>query len=132
MVFAACGAMKSRSPHVSLLPPAILKPRRVWTGKQVISTLLMHLVGTQVREELVTMGPRKSKIPAQAWKSHNVNKKVSGADEELVGDEAGPLGETQVVVRQGQLCTGVLDKAQFGASKHGLVHSIYGKFLTAR
>jgi len=120
MLFAACGAMKSRSAEIKLVEPAILLPKRMWTGKQVITTILMHLVGTQVPEELLTMGPRKTKIPAVAWKIYPERK-----TNPLIGDEAGPLGQCQVVVRQGVLCTGVLDKAQFGATEYGLVHSIY-------
>ena len=33
----------SHDENILFLPPAILKPRRLWTGKQVISTLLHNL-----------------------------------------------------------------------------------------
>jgi len=128
MVYAACAAMNSRSPHIKMVPPAVLKPRAMWTGKQVITTLIMHLIGTDDPEQLLSMGPRKSKIPAAAWKDYSGAKRPSDKFLAFAGDEAGPLGETLVIFRQGRLCTGVLDKAQFGASKHGLVHSVYGKF----
>lgn len=39
------------------------------------------------------------------------------------GKDASEEGE--VLVMDGELLTGVLDKAQFGASAYGLVHSIY-------
>ncbi|GBG27507.1 DNA-directed RNA polymerase subunit [Hondaea fermentalgiana] len=130
MLVEACSAMKSRSPEIKLQPPCILKPKAMWSGKQVISTILMHLVGTTDPDQLMTMGPGKTKTPANAWKVYpEPNLEDMSADElraiELVGDEEGKLGQTQVVFRKGELCTGILDKAQFGASKHGLVHSVY-------
>ena len=40
LVASGLGDLRRR---VTLLPPAILKPRQMWTGKQVISTLLINL-----------------------------------------------------------------------------------------
>ena len=134
MLYVACGLMSAKSTEIRLLPPAVLFPRKLWTGKQVISSIIMHLVGTDDPKELLTMGPSKTKIPAQAWKVYpekdpaTLSRSMRRALE-LIGDESGPLGQTQVVVRQGTLCTGVLDKAQFGASSYGLVHSIYGTYF---
>lgn len=51
----------------------------------------------------------KSKIPAKSWGS------------------AAPE-EQSVLVMDGELLTGILDKSQFGASAHGLVHSIHEIF----
>jgi DNA-directed RNA polymerase I subunit RPA1 len=48
----------------------------------------------------------KSRIPAKAW--------GSSAPE-----------EQKVLVMDGHLLTGILDKSQFGASAHGLVHALY-------
>eukprot|EP00512_Aurantiochytrium_limacinum_P000745 CAMPEP_0171488598 /NCGR_PEP_ID=MMETSP0958-20121227/2288_1 /TAXON_ID=87120 /ORGANISM="Aurantiochytrium limacinum, Strain ATCCMYA-1381" /LENGTH=1959 /DNA_ID=CAMNT_0012021713 /DNA_START=133 /DNA_END=6012 /DNA_ORIENTATION=- len=130
MLVEACSAMKSRAPEIKLLPPCILKPKPMWSGKQVISTILMHLVGSSDPDQLLTMGPGKTKTPANAWKVYPEPKfEDMGIQErlacELVGDESGPLGQTRVIFRKGELCTGILDKAQFGASKHGVVHSVY-------
>lgn len=66
MVYTACSSMGgNNSSHFHLLPPAILKPKMRWTGKQVISTLLMHLVGSTEPEDMLTMGPGKSKTSAK-------------------------------------------------------------------
>ena len=35
------------------------------------------------------------------------------------------LSDVQVIFREGELLSGVLDKSQFGASQFGFVHCIY-------
>lgn len=82
--------------------PAILKPRPMWTGKQVISAVLTHLC----RPPLPPLNlDGKTRTPPTAL----------GA-EEL---------EHVVTIRQGQLLTGVMDKAAIGNSSLGLVHAVY-------
>ncbi|KAJ3076907.1 hypothetical protein HDU98_011003 [Podochytrium sp. JEL0797] len=87
---------------VMTLEPAVQKPKQLWTGKQVISTILLNLTYEKVPLNLIS----KSKIPAKAW------------------DGAAPE-ENQVIVMSGNLLTGILDKSQFGASTDGLVHAVY-------
>ena len=68
--------------------PTILKPVELWTGKQVISTLISHLC----RSPLPPLHlDSKSKTPATAF----------GAEQ----------GEHIVIFRFNELLTGVLDKA---------------------
>lgn len=88
--------------RILTLPPAIWKPKPLWTGKQVISTILLNLTVGKSQLNLTS----KAKVPARFW---------------------GPNGkeEETVLVMDGQLLTGVLDKSQFGASAYGLVHSVY-------
>ncbi|KAJ3120697.1 hypothetical protein HK100_012688 [Physocladia obscura] len=88
--------------RVVTVEPAILKPRKMWTGKQVITTILLNLTYDKVPLNLIS----KSKIPAKAW---------AGAAPE----------ENQVLIMSGNLLTGILDKSQFGASTNGLVHAVY-------
>ena len=103
-----------------LPPPAILKPRALWTGKQVISHLLLHL---HPEAHHLTM-ESGTKTPASAW---------TGPDK----TPADPADGT-VIVRGGELLCGVLDKAAFGATEFGLVHCVQellggaatGKLLT--
>mmetsp|Transcript_20478 Transcript_20478/g.41728 ORF Transcript_20478/g.41728 Transcript_20478/m.41728 type:complete len:1306 (+) Transcript_20478:393-4310(+) len=97
---------------IDLLPPAIRKPRQLWTGKQVISTLLHHLRKGKdkfdVHDIEVLPGismERKTKTPPTAF----------GAEQE----------EHLVLVRDGELLRGVLDKAAFGATDFSLVHAVY-------
>lgn len=50
---------------IEMMPPAILKPRELWTGKQVISTLLNHLRRGRSKDEPDLPGistERKSKM----------------------------------------------------------------------
>jgi DNA-directed RNA polymerase I subunit RPA1 len=98
---------------IELLPPAIMKPRKLWTGKQVISTLLHNLRRGNDRdysgpEERILPGisvERKSKTPEHGF----------GASQ----------NEHLVLVRDGELLRGVLDKAAFGATEFSLVHAVY-------
>jgi len=48
---------------------------------------------------------------------------TSATAHEVCKTDVLPLLYSQVVVRQGELLCGVLDKAQFGPSQFGLVHS---------
>jgi DNA-directed RNA polymerase I subunit RPA1 len=100
------------------LPPAIMRPVALWTGKQIISTVMMNLThnsGSSTGLNMIS----KSKIPAKSW-----------------GKQAPEEG--QVIMMDGYLLTGILDKSQFGASANGLVHSVHqvygpayaGKLLT--
>lgn len=89
--------------RIVMLPPAIIKPSRLWTGKQVISTILLNLIPSgSTRLNLKS----KAKIPSKSW---------------------GPTApeEQSVVFMDGELVTGVLDKSQLGASAHGVVHAMY-------
>jgi len=116
LLFAALGSLPGlellrADADIELLPPAICKPRELWTGKQVISTLLNHLRKGNDRDEDPMFNfpglsmERKTKTPATAfgasWKEH------------------------MVIVRDGDLLQGVLDKAAFGASEFSLVHAVY-------
>lgn len=87
---------------IQTLPPAIIKPQPLWTGKQVISTVLKNLTWGKAQLNMTS----KSKVPAKFWGPN-------AKDEETVN------------VMEGELLHGILDKSQFGASSFGLVHSIY-------
>jgi len=96
---------------ITLVPPAIVKPRELWTGKQVITTVLQHLRkgsdrdSEKTRELSGISTERKSKTPGSAF-----------------GDEQ---EEHLVLVRDGELLRGVLDKAAFGSTEFSLVHAVY-------
>ncbi|KAI9809241.1 MAG: hypothetical protein M1825_002532 [Sarcosagium campestre] len=96
--------------------PAILKPRPLWTGKQVISTIMKN-IQPQTHPGL-TLTSKSSTIGAM-W----------GPDSE----------EGRVIIQDGLFLTGILDKAQIGPAAGGMVHSVYevyghtiaGKLLNA-
>lgn len=104
------GALRTENDYVGqqgrllLLPPAIIKPVARWTGKQIISTVLLNLKPASDTEGLNMKS--KAKVAGRYW----------GADH---------AGEEEVLFVQGELLTGVLDKSQFGASAYGMVHAVF-------
>ncbi|KAM5318934.1 DNA-directed RNA polymerase I subunit RPA1 [Glossophaga mutica] len=113
--------------RVKLFPPAILKPFPLWTGKQVVSTLLINIIP----EEHIPLNlSRKAKISGKAW--------VKESPRPVPGFHPDSMCESQVIIREGELLCGVLDKAHYGSSAYGLVHCCYeiyggetsGKVLT--
>jgi len=123
LLFASLGSLPGlellrSDANIELLPPAIRKPKELWTGKQVISTLLNHLRKGNDRDEDPSFNfeglsmERKTKTPATAF----------GAS----------YNEHMVIVRDGELVQGVLDKAAFGASDFSLVHAVYEAYGPSR
>jgi DNA-directed RNA polymerase I subunit RPA1 len=47
--------------------PAVLKPRKMWTGKQVLTAVLMHYT----RDQLPFTMFADSKVPADIWGKSN-------------------------------------------------------------
>ncbi|QDZ25257.1 subunit A of DNA-directed RNA polymerase I [Chloropicon primus] len=106
LVYEACCMLKrkrSESPcrrsAVQLLPPTLLKPQRLWTGKQVISSVLANVLGDT---KFSFTGDYKTKVAKTYFCKGSL--------------------ESQVYVRNAELIHGVVDKAQYG--KYGLVHSV--------
>lgn len=103
MLFAALPESLATSPLPILYdPPTIQKPKKLWTGKQLLSAVLANVTRGLPSPTLQS----KCKIAARLWsKSH--------AD------------ESQVSILQGYWLHGVADKSQFGASANGLVHACF-------
>jgi DNA-directed RNA polymerase I subunit RPA1 len=91
----------ARVPRVRLPMPAIVRPRELWTGKQLIRCVLEQCAPGQPPLTLRST----SRVKAAAWRGHSE--------------------EGTVVVHRNDLVTGVLDKNQFGASAFGLVHGVF-------
>jgi len=118
-----CGGQEGR---IITLPPTIIKPRPLWSGKQVISSILLN----------ITPNDR----PGLYLKSQSLVKNTSWApaakDEK---DEWKNSEEQNVIFNNGELLCGILDKSQIGPSAYGMVHSVYevygsdvaGKLLSA-
>ncbi|KAJ3423767.1 intein-containing DNA-directed RNA polymerase i subunit rpa1 precursor [Anaeramoeba flamelloides] len=87
-----------------LVEPTILKPKKLWTGKQVITNMLNYL--TKDRSPINVIS--RNKIPFSAW-----NVKSFAEDESIFR------------VINNEFITGVLEKSQFGTSTFGLIHSFY-------
>ncbi|TKA26971.1 hypothetical protein B0A50_05162 [Salinomyces thailandicus] len=115
-------AMRPESGHcaqgrIVSLPPAVFKPKMLWTGKQVVTSVLLNIV--QEGYEGLTMTGKSTTDP-QLWGS------------------AGAKEEGTVVFKSGYLCQGILDKKQIGPSSGGVVNAVYevyghtvaGRFLS--
>ncbi|KAI4894429.1 hypothetical protein NFI96_010484 [Prochilodus magdalenae] len=100
--------------RVKVLPPAVIKPQMLWTGKQVVSTLLLNVI-PENHIPLNLTG--KAKIPSKAW--------VKEHPRPVPGYQPDSMCDSQVVIRHGELLVGVLDKAHYGSSAYGLVHCCY-------
>ena len=103
---------------IELMMPAIIKPKILYTGKQVISTIIRMIADVQENQGLSMES--KSKVASEL--------KFHASD------------ESQVILKDNELVQGVLDKNQLGSgSDYGLVHSFYelygpnktGQLLTA-
>ncbi|MBE3044843.1 hypothetical protein IMZ48_20245, partial [Candidatus Bathyarchaeota archaeon] len=111
-------ALRPESGHIlreriELLPPAVLKPQPLWTGKQIITTILRNI--TPVGSGGLWMDG-KCKVKGSAW----------GA----AGDEEGT-----VIIHDGVFVTGILDKSHLGPSSGGFIHSVhevYGPFVAGK
>ncbi|KAF7197420.1 DNA-directed RNA polymerase I subunit rpa1 [Pseudocercospora fuligena] len=101
-------ALRPESGHcsngkVETVPPAIFKPKPLWTGKQVVSTVLKNLQPHGAQG--LTMNG-KSTTPATMWGK--------------VGKDEG-----EVIVKDGDLLQGILDKKQIGPASGGFVNAVY-------
>ncbi|KAG5938822.1 hypothetical protein E4U53_007934 [Claviceps sorghi] len=100
-------AMRPESGHIfgdriQLVPPAIIKPAPRWTGKQVITTLLLNIQPPDHGPLSLT---GEAQVRAEQW----------SADSE----------EGVVLFQDGEFITGILDKSQIGQSSGGLIHAIH-------
>lgn len=102
-MFAALPESLATSPLPILYgPPTIQKPKRLWTGKQLLAAVLANV--TRGLPALTLQS--KCKVSARLWtKSH--------------------AEESQVSILQGYWLHGVADKSQLGSSANGLVHACY-------
>ncbi|KAL4436828.1 hypothetical protein ABPG75_003967 [Micractinium tetrahymenae] len=89
----------SGSWEVWMEEPTILKPQKLWTGKQVFTAVLMHYT----RDQLPFTMFADSKVPNDIWGKNN--------------------GEGHMHIWRNRLIAGCVDKASFG--KHGLLHVFY-------
>ncbi|KAH9297472.1 hypothetical protein KI387_029154, partial [Taxus chinensis] len=80
------------------LTPTIWKPEPLWTGKQVITTVLNHITKGRPSFSMNKYG----KVPGDYWGRSS--------------------GELEVLIQNNEHICGIIDKAQFG--KYGLVHIV--------
>lgn len=109
------GALGDKRGKIELLPPAILKPVRLWSGKQVLSTVVLNVIPKD-KPALSLEG--KAKVPEKSWIKNK--SRYWGFQELQCMSES-----DNVIFRQGELLCGVLDKGHYGPSNYGLVHCCY-------
>lgn len=103
--------------NIKLLPPTILKPIMLWSGKQVLSTIIINLIPEGYAGINLSS---TAKIAEKNWKTHASHKpKAGGEYKEFF------MSEACVQIRNGELLMGVLDKQQYGATTYGLIHCVY-------
>ncbi|KAH8194787.1 hypothetical protein TruAng_011052 [Truncatella angustata] len=90
------------SERLELVPPAILKPVKRWTGKQVITTILKNTKPIGFGDLWLT---GKTQVPADRW--------------------AAKSEEGTVLFTGGEFIHGILDKAHLGPAAGGFIHAIH-------
>ncbi len=88
--------------RITTVTPAVIKPLPMWTGKQVVTTVLKNITPDD-HPGLTLSG--KSQTSGDRW-----------------GDRS---EEATVMFQDGDLLMGILDKAHLGPSGGGFVHSVY-------
>ncbi|KAF2791962.1 DNA-directed RNA polymerase I subunit RPA1 [Melanomma pulvis-pyrius CBS 109.77] len=82
--------------------PTILKPQPLWTGKQIITTVLKNIKPAEYPGLTLTS---KSQTSSKFW--------GAGSEEQIV------------IIKDGDFLCGILDKSQIGPAGGGLVNGIY-------
>ncbi|CAL8145005.1 unnamed protein product [Orchesella dallaii] len=110
-------ALSTYTKGIETEPPAIVKPFKLWSGKQVISTVIRNLV--PAGRAPLTLN-YNAKIKADEWKRLPAYPWKAGGP--IIGDD---LSESIVMFRHGHLLSGILDKQSLGATPFGLCHAFY-------
>uniref|UniRef100_A0A915MIJ9 DNA-directed RNA polymerase n=1 Tax=Meloidogyne javanica TaxID=6303 RepID=A0A915MIJ9_MELJA len=113
-------AFSQYTEYLSIPPPTIIKPQKLWSGKQVefdVITAIIQNCCPSDKPQINLSG--KAKTPLTCWK----------ARDPFTGDEMNTpsfeMSESNVIIRRGQLLCGVLDKAHYGTTQFGLIHCVY-------
>jgi DNA-directed RNA polymerase I subunit RPA1 len=94
--------------RIKLVKPCIMKPKQLWSGKQIVTTIINIVAEKTENDEFAEKLFMKNK--------GRINEKfLSQIDKE----------DKTVLVQGNELLTGILDKASLGESTFGLIHSFY-------
>ncbi|GFY49771.1 DNA-directed RNA polymerase I subunit RPA1 [Trichonephila inaurata madagascariensis] len=113
LIFSAMSFFRKK---IKMLPPAILKPQVLWSGKQVVSTIIINLIP---EGKIPPTLEGKAKVSRKNWKSH------SPSDRSLSDTTDDCMTESEVIIRQGELLCGVIDKGQVGPTPYSVIHMCY-------
>ncbi|XP_026734757.1 DNA-directed RNA polymerase I subunit RPA1 [Trichoplusia ni] len=112
-------ALPNHKGPIKLLPPTILKPMVLWSGKQVLSTIIINTT-PKGKPCLTLIG--KAKISTKAWQKTPARPWKAGG---TPFTNPNTMSEAEVIISKGELLSGVLDKTHYGATPYGLVHCMY-------
>lgn len=104
--------------NITFLPPAIIKPEPQWSGKQIVSTVIINIIPSHRARINLTSS---TKIRMKEWQVDEPRRWKCGKEFE----NPKTMSEAEVVIRHGELLSGVLDKMHYGATPYGLIHCIY-------
>ena len=93
---------QTNSERIDTVVPTIIKPRALWSGKQIVTSVLKNITPSS-HPGLGLRGI--SQTPSDTW-----------------GEKS---EEGKVIFQQGELLCGILDKAHLGPSGGGFVHAVY-------
>jgi DNA-directed RNA polymerase I subunit RPA1 len=94
--------------RIRAVPPCIMKPKKLWSGKQIVTTIINIVAEKSEDDEF-----------AEKLFMHNkgrINEKFLGEIEKE---------DKQVIIQGNEMVTGILDKASIGTSPFGLIHCFY-------
>lgn len=112
----------------TLPPPAILKPRPLWTGKQILSLVIpaVNYKAADMKDLKKCRLCQEECDDNKALKTHLLEKHNDSGSSlpAKVADWASP-GDTSILVKDGDLLCGVMSKRTVGATGGGLVHIVW-------
>ncbi|XP_076249165.1 RNA polymerase I subunit RpI1 [Calliopsis andreniformis] len=115
LVYAALSTVQN---NIILLPPTIIKPKPLWSGKQIVSTVIINIIPpNQARINLTA----NAKINAKEWQVAKPRRWKCGTE----FSNPKTMSEAEVIIRNGELLCGVLDKTHYGATPFGFVHCVF-------
>jgi DNA-directed RNA polymerase I subunit RPA1 len=110
--------LSHKTGDIVLLPPTIIKPIKLWSGKQIFSTIILNLIPENKPPINLTS---TAKIGATAWETAKPRKWKAGGTK-LEGNS---MSEAEVVIKGGKLLVGILDKNHYGATAYSLIHCMF-------
>lgn len=114
----SCGVIADFSSMVP--PPAVLKPRALWTGKQLLSVLIRFVSGAY--SAAANNGPSLKGTSLIQPNAFNHTDLRSGKSVFFKKDE---LSDERVIFRNGELLSGMICKNQLGPSNMSVAHVIH-------
>ena len=105
---------------VRILPPALMKPKTLWSGKQIISTILHNLIPQKGALPTFLF---KTSVKVDVWQTDPPRKPRGGTRWGDTSPDA--MSESEFVMREGELMQGVVDKSAIGSTSYGLIHVCY-------